>query len=271
MLRIAGGRPGQAPELYFENLDFLTSNLQAARASMVADSEAHGGVGSNVGANAPSIADMDVGLHDFGDAQLQLQTALGDASDATLAAMSHFVRGRIASERGDIVTAASEMDAFYAAYSDPNVSSQYPGYSCWVAPAEEAAGHPEKADAVLRSAGRFVDCYRFRGDILDHRGDWLGAQRAYRDAVRLAPDLPAAYYSWGLALVRHGNLVGAAQMLAAANQRGPNWADPLKAWGDVLMRQGQHDEARAKYALALAKAPAWAELKAAATTAGVRQ
>lgn len=270
MRRIAGGRPGQAPELYYQNLDFLTRNLQAARASMVADSEAHGGVGTLVGASAPSIADMDVALHDFGDAQLQLQTALGDASDPTPAAMSHFVRGRIASERGDTATAAREMEAFYVAFADPNVSSQYPGYSCWVAPAEEAAGHPEKADAIIRSAGRFVDCYRFRGDILDHRGDWLGAQRAYRAAVRLAPDLPVAYYSWGLALARHGNLVGAAQMLAAANQRGPNWADPLKAWGDVLMRQGQRDEARAKYALALTMAPAWAELKASATAADVR-
>lgn len=268
MKRAAGGRPGQAPELYYENSDFLTWNSQGARAGMIADSEAHGGVGSNVGANAPSIADMDVRLHDFADAELQLQTALGDASDPTLAAMSHFVRGRIAGERGDSAAAVREMEAFGAAFADPNVSSQYPGYNCWVAPAEEAAGHPDKADAFLRSTGSFVDCYRFRGDILDHRGDWAGAQRAYRAAVRLAPDLPAAYYSWGLALARHGDLAGAAQMLAAANQRGPAWADPLKAWGDVLMRQGQRDEARAKYALALPKAPTWRELKTAAAAAG---
>ena len=237
MKRTAGGRPGDAPELYYENSDFLSGNSQAARASMIADSEAHGGVGSNVGANAPSIADMDVRLHDFADAQLQLQTALGDASDPTLAAMSHFVRGRIASERGDQAAAAREFEAFGAAFADPNVSSQYPGYNCWIAPAEEAVGHSDKADAILRGAGSFVDCYRFRGDILDHRGDWAGAQRAYRAAVRLAPDLPAAYYSWGLALARHGDLKGAEQMFVAANQRGPEWADPLKAWGDLLMRQ----------------------------------
>jgi len=268
MRRVAGGRPGEAPELYYENIDFLTWNSEAARASMVADSEAHGGVGSNVGANAPSIADMDVRLHDLDDAQLQLQTALGDASDSTLAAMSHFVRGRIAGERGDAATAVRELEAFHMAFADPNVRSQYPGYDCWVAPAEEAAGRSDRADAILHDAGRFVDCYRFRGDILDHRGDWPGAQRAYREAVRLAPDLPAAYYSWGLALARHGNLAGATQMLGAANQRGPNWADPLKAWGDVLMRQGRRDEARAKYVLALTKAPAWKELKTAAAAAG---
>jgi hypothetical protein len=28
-------------------------------------------------------------------------------------------------------------------------------------PAEEAAGRPDKADAVLKSGGTFVDCYRY--------------------------------------------------------------------------------------------------------------
>ena len=32
-----------------------------------------------------------------------------------------------------------------------------------------------------------------------------GAQKASADAVALAPDLPAAYCSWGLALERHGD------------------------------------------------------------------
>jgi hypothetical protein len=71
-----------------------------------------------------------------------------------------------------------------------------PGYTYWIAPAEEAAGHPDKADAVLKAAGTFVDCYRFRADILDHRSDWAGAEKFYADAVALAPDLPAGYYSW---------------------------------------------------------------------------
>src|SRR6187402_3187135 len=81
MERIAGGRPGQAPELYYQNVDTLTWNLQAARATWIADSEAHGGVGSSVVANAPSLADFAVRLHDFADADLQLQTALSDADD----------------------------------------------------------------------------------------------------------------------------------------------------------------------------------------------
>ena len=38
-----------------------------------------------------------------------------------------------------------------------------------------AAGHPDRADAILLSSGTFVDCYRFRADILDGRGDWPAA------------------------------------------------------------------------------------------------
>ncbi len=113
---------------------------------------------------------------------------------------------------------------------------------------------------MLQAGGRFVDCYRFHGDILDHRGDWAGAQQAYASAVAIAPDLPAGYYSWGVALARHGDLAGAAAKLTEANKRGPRWADPLKAWGDVLARQGLWKKALAKYDAALKYAPAWAAL-----------
>lgn len=175
--------------------------------------------------------------------------------------MAAFLRGRLAAESGDIAAAVREMEAFGAAYVDPAVIFNFPGYNCWIAPAEEAAGHPDKADAVLNAAGRFVDCYRFRADHLDGRGDWGQAQKAYAEAVALAPDLPAPYYSWGLALARHGDLAGAEEKLQAANRRGPNWADPLEAWGDVLARQGRTKQALAKYAQALRLAPNWTQPK----------
>jgi tetratricopeptide (TPR) repeat protein len=77
----------------------------------------------------------------------------------------------------------------------------------------------------------------------------------------LAPDLPAGYYSWGLALARHGDLVGAAAKLNDASVRGPHWADPLKAWGDVLVKQDKRRDALLKYDEALRYAPNWAALK----------
>jgi tetratricopeptide (TPR) repeat protein len=258
--RAAGGRPGRAAGLDFQNWDTFTWNLQVWRAAVLANAAANRGVGTGLNAAGPTIADVDVRLHDPADAAFQLQTAQADANDPTLAAMTHFIHGRLATEAGDGARAAAEMEAFATAYADPVVSSNYPGYPCWVAPAEELAGHPDKADAALKTGGHYVDCDRFQGDILDHRGDWAGAQKAYAASVAIAPDLPAGFYSWGVALARHGDLTGAIAKLQAANQRGPHWADPLKAWGDVLARQGQRKAALSKYDAALKLAPAWTAL-----------
>ena len=227
----------------------------------MADAEANAGLGTQLATAGSLIADIEARLHDRAAANLALQTTKDDPRDPAIAAMAHFVRGRLASEVDDSERAEAEMEAFGAAYADPVVSANFPGYNCWIAPAEEAAGHPDKADAVLKAGGTFVDCYRFRADILDGRGDWVGAQRAYADALALAPNLPAAYYSWGVALARHGDLAGAMGKLKDANQRGPHWADPLKVWGDVLVKQGHTKEALAKYDEALKYAPNWKQLK----------
>ena len=240
----------------------LTWNLGPWRDAVVADAQATGGVGSNIGSTATiPLTDIAIRLHDLAAAKLLLQTLQPDRNDAATTIMGSFLRGRLAAESGDVAAAARDMEAFGVGYVDPGVVFNFPGYNCWAAPAEEAAGHPDKADAVLNSAGTFVDCYRFRADILAGRNDWPGAQKAYAQAVALAPDLPAAYYSWGLALARHGDLAGAETKLQAAIGRGPGWADPLKAWGDVLAREGRTKQALAKYDQALKLAPNWTQLK----------
>jgi tetratricopeptide (TPR) repeat protein len=270
MRKAAGGRPGRSPEFFYQNWDLITWNLLPWRAGTIADAEAHAGIGTNTTSSGPAIADIDTRLHDPVDAEWRLETTQADPSDPTVAAMTHFVRGRLAGEAGDAQKAAAEMEAFGAAFTNPVVSTNYAGYNCWIAPAEEAAGRPQKADAALKDGGHYVDCYRFRGDILDHRGDWAGAQKAYAAAVGIAPDLPAGYYSWGAALARHGDLAGAEAKLAAAHARGPNWADPLKAWGDVLARQGRWKDALTKYHAALKDAPAWRDLHVARDAAARR-
>jgi len=175
-------------------------------------------------------------------ADLALKTAKEDPDDVAGNALAHNVRGRLALEAGDTATALTELETFGTAFANPSVSGENPGYQCWIAPAEEAGGHPDKADALLKSAGTFVDCYRFRADILDSRGNRPGAQKAYAEAVALAPDLPAGYYSWGVALARHGDLEGAAAKLKLANQ-------------------GKTKDALAKYEEALKYAPNWKQLK----------
>ncbi len=220
-----------------------------------------------------SVAYDDVALHDPDAAEFALHnTSLGSPQENREAT---YIRALIAEERGDSVTAAQQLEAASAGLMDPlarNVlAPAWEGTEsgCVIAPIEEAAGHPEKADAILANpdAAHLTDCQRFRGDILDHRGDWVGAQQAYAQSVALAPDLPAGYYSWGIALARHGDLAGAITKLEAANQRGPHWADPLKAWGDVLVKQGHWSDALAKYDEALKYAPHWAELMQARDTA----
>jgi tetratricopeptide (TPR) repeat protein len=261
MRKIARGRPGRAPEVMYTDVDGLSWNLPAAFSSYTADAEASSGVGTFTFTAGPQIALVEVELHDPAAAELALQATKLDPSDPTIAAVTHLVRGILATEAGDSARALSDLEAFLRAYSNPAVAWSYYGYNCWVAPAEEAAGHPDKADAVLKTGGTYVDCYRFRGDILEGRGDWPGAQKAYAQAVALAPNLPAGYYSWGVALAKHGDLAGAETKLKDANQRGPHWADPLKAWGDVLVKQGKTKEALAKYDEALKYAPNWKQLK----------
>ncbi|HUO12385.1 MAG TPA: hypothetical protein VMU37_06475, partial [Caulobacteraceae bacterium] len=75
MREAAGGRPGRAPELYYENWDLVTWNLSAWRKATVADSDANAGIGTGDFADAPEIADIDVRLHDPVDAEIRLQTA----------------------------------------------------------------------------------------------------------------------------------------------------------------------------------------------------
>ena len=135
------------------------------------------------------------------------------------------------------------------------------GSFCPVALVEEAAGRSEKADEVFRTAVRSVDCLRFQGDVLREKGRWDEAQKAYAEAVAYAPDLPAGYYSWGVALLKHNDLAGALEKLSAAHKRGAHWADPLKSIGDVFALQGRKKEALSAYDQALRLAPAWKELR----------
>jgi tetratricopeptide (TPR) repeat protein len=260
MRQAAGGRPGRAAEGYYRNVDLLTFNLQANRNALVADLDSKGDVG-RIFDEELKLADIDAGLHDPTAAELAIAEQKDDPSDPNILALIHFIHGELAAESGDIGQAVSEMEAFGAMCADARVSAQCARRSCWIAPAEEAVGQPGKADAALKMGGRFVDCYRFHGDILDHRGDLAGAKTAYAGAVALAPDLPAAYYSWGLALARNGDLTGAEARFMDAHQRGPRWADPLKAWGDALVRQGRTNEALLKYDEALLYAPNWMALR----------
>ncbi len=262
----AGGRPGRAPEHEYQNYDRTVWDLPAERAEAIADVESHSGIGttgSAGGAENLQIAQYEVQMHDVEAATLRLNTTPVDAKYVPDVAQATFVRALLAEEKNDPEAAAREWDAYVEAYANPSVRTNDPHTICFAAPSYEKTGQSVKAEAALNAVGALtlVDCYRFRGDILDLRGDWPNAQAWYAKAVKLAPSIPSGYYSWGMALVRHGNLEAAAEKFNGANRLGPHWADPLKAWGDVLMKQGQAKKAIEKYNEALKYAPNWTALR----------
>jgi tetratricopeptide (TPR) repeat protein len=271
-LQRSDGRPVNRKELGFGQWNQLTWNLQDWRAGLADDALRYRGIGSGNQLRHPVIALIDTRLHDLDSARFHLSLGSGASDDSTIKARTHFVRGRLAAITGRRAEALVEMEQFKSAYEkNPTVAAIMPGYLCWVALAQEEAGLPARAEETLRQSGRYVDCLRFKGDILGRRGDWASAQRAYAEAVRLAPDLPAGWYSWGAALARRGQNQAAIEKLAAAVSRGPGWADPLKVWGDCLASQGQWQDAIEKYQSAARLAPQWIALKAALQDARERR
>jgi tetratricopeptide (TPR) repeat protein len=202
-------------------------------------------------------------MHDVEAAAFRLKTTPVDKKNLPDVATATNVRAVLAEEEGDLTAASREWDAFVSLYANPVVWVNSLSNICSAALTYEKTGQPAKADAALNAVGQltFVDCYGYKGDVLDLRGDWAGAQEWYAKAVKLAPSLPSGYYSWGVALAKRGDLEGAAAKFKDANQKGPHWADPLKAWGDVLAKQGKPKEALAKYDEALKFAPNWKQLK----------
>jgi tetratricopeptide (TPR) repeat protein len=272
MMKAAGGRPGRAPEHEYQNYDRTVWDLRAERAEAIADVESHNGIGtrgSAGGAGNLQIAQYEAQMHDVEASTLRINTTPVDANYPPDVAQSTFVRALLAEENNDLNAAASEWDDYERAYANPSVRTNNPHTICYAAPSFEKTGQRAKAEAALNAVGTLtlVDCYRFRADILDLRGDWPGAQAWYAKAVKLAPSIPSGYYAWGVALTRHGNADGAAEKFKAANQKGPHWADPLKAWGDVLLAQGQVKKAIEKYDEALKYAPNWTALKHSRETA----
>jgi tetratricopeptide (TPR) repeat protein len=253
----------KVPAILFLPGDGLRWDLPAQHQEQAEDMAQHDGHGTVSVEEAPADAQTLAQMHDHRAAELELQTSPGAGVDPYVVAESGFVRALVALEQGDYAKALpllQSVDAAVAASTDLQSNFLSPP-SCWLALAEEWTGAAAaKVDADIARGGTIVDCYRFKADISDHRGNWPLAQQQYAEAVALAPSIPSSYYSWGEALARHGDLDGAVAKFSAAYQRGPHWADPLKSWGDAMAARHDDKSAVELYQRAAEYAPNWAQL-----------
>jgi tetratricopeptide (TPR) repeat protein len=249
--------------VYFQNQQILRMDLPVVYATVIADMEANQGNGTAVTQDAPGVAEFLVRMHDPRAAELELETSPGAGSDPFVIADTAFVRGLIRLFAGQYQAAYLLLvDADRQVSQSPAVATSfYASPACDAALAAEMIGLHDVADADIKRGGHFEICYRHKGDIADHRGRWAEAQKDYAAAVALAPSMPAGYFSWGDALMRHHDYKGAAAKFAQANAKGPHWADPLKRWGDALAAMGDYSGAVAKYRDAEPDAPHWGSLQ----------
>jgi tetratricopeptide (TPR) repeat protein len=249
--------------IYFQNQDFLRMDLPQVHAITVADMEANRGLGTGATQDAPSDAEYLARMHDARAAELELQTSPGAGSDPYVIAATAYVRGLNRLFAGQYQTAyplLADADT-RVSHSSALATNFYAPPACDAALAAEMIGLHDVADADITRGGHFEVCYRYKGDIADHRGRWAEAQKDYAAAIALAPSMPAGYFSWGDALMRHRDYKGAAAKFAQANVKGPHWADPLKRWGDALAAMGDYAGAIAKYRDAEPYAPHWGSLQ----------
>jgi tetratricopeptide (TPR) repeat protein len=258
-------RENRSDRNLFAYVDQLRWDLPETIRALRADLDASAGHGSYGEENGPYVAYLYGLQHDPAEAELLLLTSPNVDVDAYSILQSTTARGVLAFDRGDFAAAAQMWDDWHRklVVQSSQVQSQFIGFDCWLPIVFEMANRHADADTALeRTASEsLVDCYRMRGDVHDHRGDFAQAQKDYATGVALAPSLPPAYFSWGAALLRHGQYDAAIDKLRLANERGPHWADPLKVWGDVLAKQRHTRQALVKYNAALKYAPNWQQLK----------
>jgi len=81
------------------------------------------------------------------------------------------------------------------------------------------------------------------GNALQEKGRLEDAIRAYREAIRLRPDFPAAYYDLASAIDEKGDLAGAAAAYEEAIRLRPGYAFAYVNLGIVRAQQGDIDRA----------------------------
>ena len=213
------------------------------------------------------LLDARVRLHDTTDNATMLEQAMHDMPpvapyDAMFASDLVSLAARYASARGDWVGAHGLLTGFDETLLPPGMRAvRRVAADPLAARAAARAGNMQVARALVEGmpAGCY-ECTWTRGFVAAVAGEHAASDRAFAEAVREGPSLPAAHAHWGKAKLARGDTAGAIDQFRLAHRKGPAWADPLKAWGDALMHQGDAKGALRRYTEAAERAPRWGAL-----------
>jgi tetratricopeptide (TPR) repeat protein len=184
---------------------------------------------------------------------------------ATLPALQHALADRDPLVRAAAVSSLSGLDAAARARAlAPRLAD--PDRIVRMEVARALAGEPEAhldsrhAPALARSIGEHLAAERFNadrpeaqlniGNLLGGRGDFAGAEAAYREALALEPGFAPAAANLADLHRAQGNDVRAEQVLRDALARNAEDASLHHALGLALVRRQQMAEARSELALA---------------------
>ena len=109
---------------------------------------------------------------------------------------------------------------------------------------------PDPLMAAVNTALRSPQVHWDLGLYAGARDDWPEAVRQFREAARLAPDLPVVRLNLGLALNRTGDARAALGQLEEAVRLDPRLAAAHFAMGTLYERSGRDEEAIERYTLA---------------------
>ncbi|MCB8876314.1 UDP-N-acetylglucosamine--peptide N-acetylglucosaminyltransferase SPINDLY family protein [Acidisoma silvae] len=243
------------PSLY-EQADFAQLTMDPAK--VIAALLWHRDYGQAEGAefdDSSWVAEQRAVQHDWPSVALFL--AESPADDPTTGFDQLALAGAHALEDGDTYSALTHYVAADALWhKSSELQAFFPDFECDLGHAYAANGRFAQAWPLFQGQ-RYVRCRAYWADAMDASGNWPVAQRAYRTAEAVAPDLSFAFEREGRAYLRHGDPATAIARERLAHEKSPHWADPLKDWGDALMAEHRPEAALARYHEALHWAPDW--------------
>ena len=104
---------------------------------------------------------------------------------------------------------------------------------------------------ALRSTERNFMAHHNLAEGMSKAGNPAGAEKHYREAIRIKPSFKQAYTGLGYLLMIQGKQDEASRLLEKSLEIDPTYAPAMKNLGDVRMRQGRMEEAIPLYRKAL--------------------